>query len=71
MTGQDGRKAGVLRFQDRCLGLRIPRLIIPAIFYYGRAFIYHARIVNRGTLDRGREEPRIPIPGIHGRVESN
>lgn len=27
-----------------------PRLIIPAIFYYGRAFIYHARIVNRWNI---------------------
>lgn len=44
----------------------IPRLIIPAIFYYGRAFIYHARIVNRGTLHRGREEPRIPIRSTAG-----
>ena len=44
----------------------IPRLIIPAIFYYGRAFIYHARIVNRGTLHRGREEPRVPIRSTAG-----
>lgn len=59
-----GRRAGRLRFQDGAAC--IPRLIIPAIFYYGRAFIYHARIVNRGTLHRGREEPRVPIRSTAG-----